>query len=54
MYLNQDFTKLALKKSNYLINASYKLNLMEHRLIALLIAQIKDTDTEFQLCYFPI
>ena len=48
MYLNQDFTKLALKKSNYLINASYKLNLMEHRLIALLIAQIIDADTEFQ------
>jgi plasmid replication initiation protein len=48
MYLNQDFTKLTLKKSNNLINASYKLNLMEHRLIALLIAQIIDADTEFQ------
>lgn len=48
MYPNQDFTKLTLKKSNYLINASYKLNLMEHRLIALLIAQIIDADTEFQ------
>ena len=54
MYLNQDFTKLALKKSHYLINASYKLNLMEHRLIALLIAQIKDTDTDFQLCEISV
>lgn len=54
MYLNQDFTRLTLKKSNYLINASYKLNLIEHRLIALLIAQIKDTDTEFQTCEISI
>lgn len=54
MYFDQDFTKLTLKKSNNLINASYKLNLLEHRFIALLIAQIKDTDTEFQLCEISV
>ena len=45
---------LSVKKSNYLNQASYKLSVVEQKVIALLAAQIKETDTELtdeQLTY---
>ena len=39
---------LSVKKSNYLNQASYKLSVIEQKVIALLAAQIKETDTDFQ------
>lgn len=40
--------ELSVKKSNYLNQASYKLSVIEQKVIALLAAQIKDDDIGFQ------
>lgn len=40
--------ELSVKKSNYLNQASYKLSVIEQKVIALLAAQIKDDDVGFQ------
>ena len=46
--INLENKNLSVKKSNYLNQASYKLSVVEQKVIALLAAQIKETDTDFQ------